>query len=154
MRASRSTSRPHRRRRVTLFLDPPLLAIAFRPLALLPFDIAAAIWMLVVVASLVGLGLARRSPHPLDVVRTRVACGADRMECGHRPGAGASDVPVNARDAVRSLALAGALKVFPALAAVYWLGRRDWPMLRRFIAWGLAWPPSRSSWSRTGRSLS
>ena len=35
------------------------------------------------------------------------------------------------------LALAGSLKVFPALAAVYWLGRRDWPMLGRFVAWGL-----------------
>jgi hypothetical protein len=35
------------------------------------------------------------------------------------------------------LALAGHLKVFPALAAIYWLGRRDWRMLGRFFAWGL-----------------
>ena len=43
---------------------PPLLAIAFRPLALLPFPAAAVIWEAVVIASLVGtlwwVGLRRR----------------------------------------------------------------------------------------------
>src|SRR5574338_1311917 len=36
---------------------PPLLAIAFRPLATLPFGTAAAIWEAIVLASLVGLVL-------------------------------------------------------------------------------------------------
>ena len=33
------------------------------------------------------------------------------------------------------MALAGNLKLFPFLVAIYWLGRRDWRSLWRFIAW-------------------
>ena len=36
------------------YLYPPLLAVAFRPLALLPFEVAAAIWMLLLFAALAG----------------------------------------------------------------------------------------------------
>jgi hypothetical protein len=34
-----------------------------------------------------------------------------------------------------SLALATHLKILPALAAVWWIGRRDWAALARFGAW-------------------
>ena len=34
--------------------------------------------------------------------------------------------------------LAGQLKLFPALVAVYFLGIRDWRWLRRFAGWSLA----------------
>ena len=33
---------------------PPLLAVAFRPLALLPFEVAASLWMVVLIAAVVG----------------------------------------------------------------------------------------------------
>src|SRR5262245_66576527 len=36
------------------YFYPPLLAVAFRPLALLPFEVAATIWMALVLAALVG----------------------------------------------------------------------------------------------------
>jgi hypothetical protein len=34
-----------------------------------------------------------------------------------------------------SVALAANLKLFPALVAVYWIGRRDWRALGRFVGW-------------------
>ena len=34
-----------------------------------------------------------------------------------------------------AVALAGTLKLFPWLAAVYWVGRRQWTALARFAAW-------------------
>jgi len=41
-----------------------------------------------------------------------------------------------------SIALATNLKLFPALVAVWWIGRRDWRALGLFTAWlaGLALP--------------
>lgn len=34
-----------------------------------------------------------------------------------------------------SVALAAHLKLFPALAAIWWIGRRDWASLARFVGW-------------------
>jgi len=34
-----------------------------------------------------------------------------------------------------SIALAGQIKVLPVLVAVWWIGRSDWPSVRRFVAW-------------------
>ena len=53
------------------------------------------------------------------------------------------------------LALAGSLKVFPALAAVYWLGRRDWHDARTICRLGPRSGRARSSSSnQPGRSHS
>ena len=34
-----------------------------------------------------------------------------------------------------AVALAGNIKLFPLLAGIYWLARRDWPEFRRFVGW-------------------
>lgn len=117
---------------------PPLLAILFRPLALLPFEVAAAIWEGLVVAAFVltvrRIGFGRR---------TLVALGLLGIAIGWSLAIGQAQVPVTLLMALGSpwaLALATNLKVLPALAAIYWLGRRDWHSLSRFMAWvaGLA----------------
>ena len=79
---------------------PPLLAIAFRPLALLPYETAALIW------EALPHRPVRRDPgpprpaQPVDLDRQRLAGGADRVEPGDRPGAGRGHVPRRARIAV------------------------------------------------------
>jgi hypothetical protein len=112
---------------------PPLLAIAFRPLALLPFEAAAAIWEGLVVASFA---------HTLMRIRLRwrtlIAIGFLAMPIGWSLAIGQAQVQVTMLMAIGSpwaLALATHLKLLPALAAVWWLGRRDWPSLSRFAAW-------------------
>ena len=115
---------------------PPLLAIAFRPLALLPFEVAAAIWMCVVVASLIATIVALK-------VRNRwtwLALGWLAPAIGWAVTIGQAHVVATFLLTVGSplsLALGGHLKIFPALAAIYWLGRRDWSRLRRFVLWGV-----------------
>jgi hypothetical protein len=111
---------------------PPLLAIAFRPLALLPFGAAAAIWETVVLASFVLtiwlLGVRRD-----DVW---LAVGILGLPIGWSIAIGQAQVPATLLMALGSpvaIALAGQLKVLPALVAIYWLGRRDWTALARFI---------------------
>jgi hypothetical protein len=116
---------------------PPLLAIAFRPLALLPFQAAATIWMALLVASLAGsIWLAGiRNRWTWYVLGWLAAPIAWSLVIGQ------SQILIMFLMTVGTplgLALAGSIKVFPALAAVYWLGRRDWTMLGRFVAWGLA----------------
>jgi hypothetical protein len=118
------------------YFYPPLLAIAFRPLALLPFEVAASIWVLLMVLALTGtvwlLGVRNRwgwlalgwlAPAiawALTIGQAHVAT-TFLMTLGTPFG----------------LALAGHLKIFPALAAVYWLGLRDWRRLRWFVGWSL-----------------
>jgi hypothetical protein len=117
---------------------PPLLAILFRPLALLPFATAAMIWELFVVASLVGL---------IVVIRPGfygwTLAGMLTLPIVWSLFIGQAQVPVTLFLAIGqpwSLALATNLKVLPALAAIWWVGRRDWRSLRRFAIWmvGLA----------------
>jgi glycosyl transferase family 87 len=112
---------------------PPLLAIAFRPLALLPFPLAGAIWEGVVVASLVGLVVVLRPD------RTGWAAAAIlALPIVWSVDIGQAQVPVTLLLAIGSpwsIALAAHLKVLPALAAIWWLGRRDWRSLGRFAAW-------------------
>ena len=117
---------------------PPLLAIAFRPLALLPFPAAAAIWEGLVLASIVGLVLLIRPG-----VRGWSLAGMLALPIAWSVVIGQAQVPVTFLVAIGSpwsLALATHLKVFPALAAIWWIGRRDWNALARFVAWsaGLA----------------
>lgn len=117
---------------------PPLLAIAFRPLALLPFPVAAAFWEALVVASLVGLVVLIRPG-----VRGWSLAGMLALPIAWSVVIGQAQVPVTFLLAIGSpwaLALATHLKVLPALAAIWWIGRRDWNALARFAAWsaGLA----------------
>jgi hypothetical protein len=115
---------------------PPLLAVVFRPLALLPFEAAAAIWMAILVAALVASVL-------LAGVRNRwtwYALGWLAAPIGWALVVGQAQILVMFLLTLASpfgLALAGHLKLLPALAAIYWLGRRDWQMLSRFVVWGL-----------------
>jgi hypothetical protein len=113
---------------------PPLLAIAFRPLALLPFPAAAAIWQAVVVASLVAtlwwIGFRRRE--------TWLAVGMLGLPIAWSVAVGQAQVPVTFLTAFGSpwaIALAANVKLFPALIALWWIGRRDWSALRLFAAW-------------------
>jgi Glycosyltransferase family 87 len=112
---------------------PPLLAIAFRPLALLPFPVAAAIWEIVVVASLVGLVALIRPG-----LRGWSLAGMLALPIVWSVVIGQAQVPVTLLLAIGSpwsLALAMHLKVLPGLAAIWWIGRRDWRSLGRFAAW-------------------
>jgi hypothetical protein len=118
---------------------PPLLAIAFRPLALLPFPAAAAAWEAVVIASLVGTlwwaGLRRRE--------TWLAAGILGLPIAWCVAIGQAQVPLTFLTAIGapwSIALAANLKLFPALVALWWIGRRDWRAVAACAAWaaGLA----------------
>ena len=116
---------------------PPLLAILFRPLALLPFGIAAAIWMAAIGAMLVATlyRIDLRRPVTLFVV-----C-ALALPTGWALVIGQAQVAVTFLLAIAtpwSVALAANLKVFPILAAVWWLGRRDWRALGELVGWLVA----------------
>jgi hypothetical protein len=116
---------------------PPLLAILFRPLALLPFGVAAAIWMaaiaVMVVVTLWRVDLRR----PL----TQFVVCALALPTGWAIVIGQAQVAVTLLLAIGmpwSVALAANLKVFPILAAVWWIGRRDWRSLRHLALWLIA----------------
>jgi hypothetical protein len=112
---------------------PPLLAIVFRPLALLPFEAAAAIWELVVVGSLVATIVVLRPGR-----QGWLLFGMLAMPILWSVAIGQAQVPVTLLVAIGSpwsIALATNLKVFPVLIAVWWIGRRDWRSLARFVAW-------------------
>ena len=112
---------------------PPLLAILFRPLALLPFAAAAAIWEVVVIASFVAtvwwIGLRRRE--------TWLALGILALPIGWCVAIGQAQVPLTLLTAIGapwSIALAANIKLFPSLIALWWIGRRDWRSLGLFVA--------------------
>jgi hypothetical protein len=113
---------------------PPLLAILFRPLALLPFPVAAVIWEVIVVASLV-LTIRRLGPGRTS---TWQAVGILGVAIGWAVAIGQAQVVVTWLLALGSpwaVAAAGHLKLFPWLVALFWLGRRDWRALGLFAAW-------------------
>jgi hypothetical protein len=116
---------------------PPLLAIAFRPLALMPFETAAMIWEAFLVAlfglTLVRLGLRNRW--------TWIVTGWLAAPIAWSLAVGQAQVAVTFLVALGSpwaIALAGHLKVLPVIVAIYWIGRRDWRALARFVAWAVA----------------
>ena len=113
---------------------PPLLAVAFRPLAMLPFGVAAAIWMLAIGAMLIA------TLHRIDVRRpvSRFVICALALPTGWAIVIGQAQVAVTLLLAIGmpwSVALAANLKVFPILVAVWWFGRRDWRALGRLLIW-------------------
>lgn len=118
------------------YFYPPLLAIVFRPLALLPFQVAAVLWEVAMVACfaltlrLLGLRFS-----------TAVALGLLALPIGWTLAIGQAQALVTLLLVVGSpaaIALAANLKLFPVLVAVYWLGRRDWPALGRLAIWLVA----------------
>ena len=109
---------------------PPLLAIAFRPLALLPYETAALIWEGVVIASL-GITVLRLG---LREERTWLLLGWLAPAIAWSVAIGQAQVPMTLLLAIGSpwaVALAANLKLLPALVAIYWLARREW----RQLAW-------------------
>lgn len=114
---------------------PPLLAIAFRPLALLPFETAAAIWEAVLVGLFV-LTIARldwRDRWTWIVLGWLAAPFAWSLAVGQAQVAVTFLLTVGTPWAV---ALAAHLKLLPVLVAIFWIGRREWGALARLAAWG------------------
>jgi len=96
---------------------PPLLAIAFRPLALLPFPVAAVIWEAVVIASLVATVLAI-GPRRREMW---LAFGLLAVPIAWATAIGQAQVPLTFLTALGtpwSIALAANVKLFPALVAL------------------------------------
>jgi Glycosyltransferase family 87 len=118
---------------------PPLLAVAFRPLALLPFQAAALIWeaiLLVMFAATVARsGIRNRW--------TWLVMGWLAAPIAWSLAIGQAQVAVTfflILGTPWGIALAANLKLLPLLVAIYWVGRRDWRAIRRLVAWlaGLA----------------
>ena len=112
---------------------PPLLAIAFRPLALLPFEIAAGIWEAFLIVCL-ALTIVRLRPNR----RTWIVLGMLALPTLWSLAIGQAQIVVTLLMALGSpwaIALAANLKIFPALAAIWWVGRRD----MRSFGWFLGW---------------
>ncbi len=121
---------------IGLYLNPPLLAVLFRPLALLPFAAAVAIWELIVMGSFVlvlrRIGL--RQP-------VLIALGCLALPILWALSVGQAEPIITLLLAIGSpaaVALAGHLKLLPWLVAAFWLGRRDLRSLTRFAGWTLA----------------
>ena len=113
---------------------PPLFSILFRPLALMPFEVAAAIWESVLVAAL-GLTLWRigiRRPATWWAVLVLSIGIAWTLAIGQVEAIITLLLTVGSPFAV---ALAGNIKIFPLAVGIYWLARRDWQHLGRLIGW-------------------
>ena len=117
-----------------IYLYPPLFAVLLRPFALLPYEVFALLWELVVVGSFVvllqRLGVRRRS--------TWIAIGLLGVPIGWALTVAQAHVPMTLLMAIGqpwSIALAANLKLFPALLILYWLGRREWESAAAFLVW-------------------
>ena len=113
---------------------PPLLAVFFRPLALLPYETAALIWAAILVVLFIGtlVRLGLRNEWTWIVTGWLAAPIAWSLAVGQAQVAVTFLVALGAPWAV---ALAGHLKILPVIVAIYWIGRRDWGAVGRFIAW-------------------
>ncbi len=121
----------------TAYFYPPLFAILFRPLAMLPFPVAATIWgsivVLAFVATLHRLGLRRRE--------TWVAVGVLAFPIAWVLAVAQAQSLVTwllTLGTPAAVALAGQIKVFPVLAGAWWVGRREWRAVGRLAGWSLA----------------
>ena len=111
---------------------PPLLAILFRPLALLPFEAAPAIREVAVLACFAGtilwLGPRRRE--------TWLALGILAPPIVWCLVIGQAQVVLylfTAIGAPWSIALAANIKLFPAAISLWWIGRREWRRFGEFL---------------------
>lgn len=114
---------------------PPLLAVALRPVALLGWPVFAAIWEAIVVGSL-ALVLRRLGAG----TRTWLVLGILAMPVGWSLAIGQAQVPLTLLIAIGqpwSIALGANLNLFTALAALWWIGRRDWQATGAFVAWAI-----------------
>ena len=116
---------------------PPLFAIAFRPLALLPYPVAACAWELFVLVALATTlwRLGVRRPATWFAVAVLASPIAWTLAIGQ---AQALVTLLLAFGSPFTVALATNVKLFPALVALWWVGRRDWRSLRRFVGWSIA----------------
>jgi len=115
---------------------PPLLAILFRPLALLPFAVAAGVWESLLVAATAALiwRIGIREP-------VLIALGILAMPMLWTLAIGQAQALVTMLLAFATplgVAAAGHLKLLPWLVALVWVGRRDWRALARFLGWFVA----------------
>jgi hypothetical protein len=115
------------------YFYPPLLAILFRPLALLPFTTAALIWeaILIVATVLTFRRIGLREP----VLFATCLLALPLLWMLSIGQAQALITMLLAYGTPFCVALAANIKVFPGLVAIYWVGRRDWHRLGRFAAW-------------------
>ena len=117
-----------------IYLYPPLLAVALRPLALMPYEWFAVAWELVIIGSFVALvrylGVRRKN--------TWLAIGLLGVPIGWAITVAQAHVPMTLLIAIGqpwSIAVAGNLKLFPVLIAIWWLGRRDFEAFFAFLVW-------------------
>jgi Glycosyltransferase family 87 len=116
-----------------VYLYPPLLAVILRPLALLPYPVFALAWEAVVLISfallVIQLGADRR---------VWLAIGILGVPIGWALSVAQAHVPMTLLFAIGqpwSVALAANVKLFPALIALWWVGRRDYQALVAFVGW-------------------
>ncbi len=133
-----TTSRPARTT-PAFYRYPPLLAVFFRPLALLPFETAALIWeallLVLFAATVYRSGLRNRW--------TWLVMGWLAAPIAWSLAIGQAQVAVTFLVILGTpfgIALAANLKLLPLLVAVYWVGRRDLRALGKLGLWlvGLA----------------
>ncbi len=117
-----------------IYLYPPLLAIALRPLALLPFEWFAVAWELIVIGSFIALvrylGVRRKA--------TWLAIGLLGVPIAWALTVAQAHVPMTLLLALGqpwSIAIAGSLKLTPVLIAIFWLGRRNFEAFFAFLVW-------------------
>jgi alpha-1,2-mannosyltransferase len=112
---------------------PPLLAILFRPLAMLPYEAATTIWVVVLVAATVLTARRLGLREPVLLVAGWLA-----LPIMWALSIGQAHVLVTfllTLGAPWAVALAANLKLFPLLVAVYWIGRREWRPILTLAAW-------------------
>lgn len=111
------------------FVGPPLLPLLFRPLALLPYPVVAALWgsaMLLAFVLLLRRILPGEAPFLALLILSSPILWTLSIGQAEMLAALLLAVP-----GPLTLALAAHLKVFPLLAASYWVVRREWRVLGR-----------------------
>jgi hypothetical protein len=118
----------------TAYFYPPLFAIAFRPLALLPYSVAAAAWESLVVAAFVATLILVGVRRP----GTWIAVGILGLPIAWVLAVAQAQAVVTLLLTIGNpfaIALATNIKLFPVLAGVWYAGRRDWSSLARLCGW-------------------
>jgi hypothetical protein len=118
----------------TAYFYPPLFAMLFRPLALLPFPAAAAIWEVIVVGCFVAtlwlLGIRRRE--------VWYAVGALGLPIAWSLAVAQAHSLVTLLLTIGNpfaIAFAANIKLFPVLAGIWFVGRRDWRRVGELAGW-------------------